>query len=434
MRLRGGKELGLYTDCVLKSVANPPVELKITAANELGFSTAEAVGAGAVKAGDLFSVERWVTPANASLKVFLPPAAPPDAIHKTLAEIARLRSDPGIQFMSDPTVGQPTNVMSWNGASWILETNPAQGKPVDLGAAPSADAIKKLLPARARFLFLAPPTPEMVAALHPPGSVEIVKKRADSHYWLCGRANGNAIEYAWLLPDATQETALQMGSRLPLPLRTDWIAGSADAAAALNEKARALARIRGWLTLESPPSQDSFPYHLALRNAAASEFHTSGDVRDKEKYQLYLKADEAALKSAKNLARRWVYVFAIDSFGECTLLYPEEGRGNEGNLQPYAMVGEQPKFEPQIELPGAKFEIAAPFGVDSYFLLTTEQAVDPSAFTAQGVRTRAGTRGAAADALSQMLSDVNTGTRAAKRAETPGTWSIEFQTIRSVEK
>ena len=66
------------------------------------------------------------------------------------------------------------------------------------------------------------------------------------------------------------------------------------------------------------------------------------------------------------------------------------------------------------------------------FLLTTQDAIDPSVFTAEGVR--AGTRGEPADPLTQMLSDMNTGTRGAAKAETPGTWSIEVQTIRSVAK
>src|SRR5215469_18531376 len=114
-------------------------------------------------------------------------------------------------------------------------------------------------------------------------------------------------------------------------------------------------------------------------------------------------------------------------------VYPASARGNEGNLEPYAMVNEQPKSEPLIALPGDKydFSIAAPFGMDSYLLLTRQEAIDPSVFTAEGVRTR-GALGGGADALSQMLSDRNTGTRAAKRAETPGTWSIEIRTIRSV--
>src|SRR5580658_3657895 len=57
IRLRGGMEVGLYPDCVLKSVSNPPVRLKITASNGLGSSTAQVVGEGEVKAGALFTVE-----------------------------------------------------------------------------------------------------------------------------------------------------------------------------------------------------------------------------------------------------------------------------------------------------------------------------------------------------------------------------------------
>ncbi len=434
VRLRGGRELGLYPECVLKSGGAPPVELKITAASELGSSTAEVQGPGAVKAGDFLRVDKWVTPSKASLRVFVPPAAPAATIRNMLATLAALRSSGGIEWIADPTAATPTEVMSWDGASWILESNPAAGKPVDLGAAPANDALRKLLPSGARFLFIAPPTQELAAALKPPASVEPVKRRADAQYWLCGRANGAAAEYAWVLPNATEESVREMGSRLPLPLRTDWLPDSNGAAASLDEKARTLARIRGWLTLESPPAADAFPYHLALRNAETGAFHTAGDVHGGENYKLFLQADEAALKAAKNLTRRWVYVFTIDSFGECTLLYPDTARGNEGNLLPYTMVGEQPKFDPLIELPGGKFEIAAPYGVDSYFLLTTQEAIDPSVFTAEGVRTRAGTRGGAAgDPLSQMLSDVNTGTRAAKRAETPGTWSVQFQAIRSAK-
>jgi hypothetical protein len=179
--------------------------------------------------------------------------------------------------------------------------------------------------------------------------------------------------------------------------------------------------------------QESFPYHLALRNVDTGEFHTAGDMRRNDKYKIYLKADEAALKNEQNLSPRWVYVFAIDHFGACTLLYPASERGNEGNRQPYAQFGEQPKFDPPIALPGGKydFSIAEPFG-GGHFLLSTQDPIDPGVFNAEGVRTRGGTRGAPADPLSEMLAGLNT--RAAKRVETPGTWSIESLTIRSVGK
>jgi hypothetical protein len=445
VRLRGGVEIGLYPDCILKSAGDPLVRLKITASNGLGSSTAQVVGEGRaagegkVDAGAMFTVERWVAPSKASLRVFIPPAAAAAAVRQVAAEMGKLRGDASIEWLDDPTAARPTHIMSWDGAAWILETNPAGAKPANLGVAPSAQAVKQLLPNKAKFVLLLPPTQELIAALHPGGSVETVKQRAAAHYWLCGRFNQASAEYAWVLPDATEDSVRAISAKLALPLRSDWMASGdiEGAAASLNEKALLLARIRAWLTLESPPGQESFPYHLALRNADTGEFHTAGDMREDEKYKIYLQAGEAALKNTQSLSQRWVYVFAIDHFGACTLLYPAPERGNEGNRQPYAQFGEQPKFEPLIALPGGKydFSISEPFGVDSYFLLSTQDPVDPAVFTAEGVRTRGGTRGgAAADPLSAMLSELNTGTRGAKRVETPGTWSIESLTIRSVPK
>jgi hypothetical protein len=442
VRLRGGVEVGLYPDCILKSAGGPPVRLKITGSSGFGSSTAQVVGEGEVKAGNLFTVERWVAPSKASLHVFAPPPAQASMVQKVAAEIGKLRGEAAIDWLEDPTAGRPTHILSWDGASWILETNPAEGKPANLGAAPSAEAVKRLLPNKAKFVLLLPPTPELIAGLRPGASVEIARQRAGAHYWLCGRWNGTAAEYAWVLPDATEESVRALSGRLALPVRSDWMAGGSSdaetqsAASWLSGKAQLLARIRAWLTLESPPGQESFPYRLALRNVDTGEFHGAGDMREDERYKIYLKADEPALKTAKNLAPRWIYVFAIDHFGACTLLYPEPGRGSEGNRQPYAQSGEQPKFEPLIALPGSDFDfsIAEPFGVDSYFLLTTQDPIDPAALTSEGVRTKGGTRGAPADPLSEMLSELNTGTRAAKRPQTPGSWSIESLTIRSVAK
>ncbi len=206
VRLRGGVELGLYPECILKSAAEPTVRLKITASNGLGSSTAEVDGEGQVKAGDLFTVERWVEPSKASLKVFVPPAAPPATVQHVVAEVGKLHDDPAVKWLADPTAGSPTHIMSWNGTSWILESNPAVGKPADLGVAPSVEAVKRLLPNKAVFLLLLPPTPDLTAALHPGASVESVKQRADAHYVLFGRWSAGGAEYAWMLPDASEDS------------------------------------------------------------------------------------------------------------------------------------------------------------------------------------------------------------------------------------
>jgi hypothetical protein len=120
VRLRGGVELGLYPDCILKSAGEPAVRLKVTASNGLGSSTAGIVGEGEVASGALLTVERWVAPPKASLRVFIPPPAPPAMLEKIAAEVGKLHDDPAIEWLADPTAGVPAHIMSWNGASWIL--------------------------------------------------------------------------------------------------------------------------------------------------------------------------------------------------------------------------------------------------------------------------------------------------------------------------
>ncbi len=221
---------------------------------------------------------------------------------------------------------------------------------------------------------------------------------------------------------------------LPMPPRSDWVPSGPEAAASLQQKALLLARIHGFLTLESPPTRESFPYHLAFKNIATGQFHQAGDLVENERYKLYLRAAEDALKNPQVLTPRWIYVFAIDHFGKGSLLVPVLGHGNEGNHLPYAQAGEHPKFDPLIPLDAAEydFSIGEPFGVDSYFLLTSQEPIDqPDLFEFEGLRTRAATRDAA-DPLTDLLSGLASGTRAPHRAQTPGTWSIESLTFRSV--
>lgn len=415
VHLRGGKALGLGPDCRLTSVKQPLVELRITSST-LGASTAEVAGAGEVAAGDLFRVSRWAVSSQSALGVYLPTAAPADMVAKVGAEIGKLGA-----VASE----NPTHVMSWNGRSWILEQNPAAGTPLDLGADPSAEAVRRALGPNARLLLLLPPAAELGAALHLSSPVEL-KPAEGAEYRLNGRWNAGEVEYAWVMAGAS--------GALPMPPRSDWVPAGPQAAASLREKALLLARIHGWLTLESPPTRESFPYHLAFQNVDTGQFRQSGDLVENQRYKLYLRAGEEALQNPQVLMARWVYVFAIDHFGKGSLLFPVLGHGNEGNRLPYAQAGDRPKFDAQIPLDAADydFSIGAPFGVDSYFLLTSQDPIDqPEVFEFEGLRTRAASR-AVTDPLTDLLSGLAAGTRAPHRAQTPGTWSIESLTFRSV--
>ena len=454
IHLRGGTAIGLFPRCRLKTVSQPAVTVEIATSEGLNGSIARVVGQGSVKPGDVLALERWVVPAKAGLRVSIPKPAPAAAVERAAAEFGKLRGDADIDWLDDPTAGAPTHVVSWNGSAWILETNPATRATVLAGEATAAD-LKRLLPPKARLLVRLPPTTGLLPAI-PLGdvdhsAVEISTVPAGAQYWFWGKIADGGPVYAWLLPDST-ETSVRDAAQikrasgyLPLPIRSDWVRlregpeGVRAAGADLTKMALLLARIRAWLTLQSPPAQETFPYHLAFRQVVdgkLGEVKDSGEFREGEQYKLYLRADANALAARDSLTPRWVYVFVIDHFGDGTRVFPPPGRGNEGNRLPYAQVGEKSDFQPLIPLsgvsPDADIAIGSPFGVDTYFLLTSDNAIDnPEVFNFEGVRTEAGTRGTS-DPLTDLLSSASSMTRGAGARPVPAMWSIETLTFRSV--
>ncbi|MGP8247582.1 MAG: caspase family protein [Bryobacteraceae bacterium] len=455
IRLRGGAAIGLFPRCRLKTVSHPAVTVEIASSEGLAVSIAHVVGQGSVKPGDILALERWVVPAKAGLVVSIPKPAPATAVERAGTEFGKLRGDPAIEWLDDPTAGAPTHVVSWNGSAWILETNPAT-KPSILGAEPTAADLKRLLPAQARLLVRLPPTTNLLTAI-PLGdpdhsAVETTSTPAGAQYWLWGRISASGPVYAWLLLDSGEASARDAAGQnnhasgyLPLPIRSDWVKlpqdmeGARTAGAELTRMALLLARIRTWLTLQSPPSQQTFPYRLAFRHVEdgrLGEFKDAGDFKEGEQYKLYLRADPSALAAGGALAPRWVYVFVIDHFGDGTRVFPPPERGNEGNRLPYAQVGDKPDFQPLIPLSGesrdADFEIGPPFGVDTYFLLTSDNPIDnPEVLHFEGVRTEAGTRDTS-DPLTSLLSSASSMTRGVNLRPVPALWSIESRTFRSV--
>ncbi len=80
------------------------------------------------------------------------------------------------------------------------------------------------------------------------------------------------------------------------------------------------------------------------------------------------------------------------------------------------------------------FSISEPFGVDTYFLLTTEDPItNPGVLDFDGVRTKGGTRGGGPeDPLTQLLNENGAATRGVASKPVPVRWSIEHLTLRSV--
>jgi len=453
IHLRGGTAIGLFPKCRLKTVSQPGVAIEIVSSEGPSGSMARVVGPGIVQPGDMFTVDRWVVPAKAGLRVSIPKAAPAATVERAAAEFAKLRGAEGIEWIGDPAEGVPTHIVSWNGVAWILETNPAGPRPSVLGPEPGAEEVRRRLPPKARLLVRLPPSVNLLAAI-PLGdtghsAVEISPTPAGAQYWFWGKIGETGPVYAWILPDATEAGALKERApgALPLPVRTDWVKlprdaeGVRDAGAELTNKALLLARIRTWLTLQSPPAQETFPYHLAFRQVAAGVldgFKDSGAFQEGEQYKLYLRADARSLAAHDSLTPRWVYVFVIDHNGSGTRIFPAPNRGNEGNRLPYTQAGDKPDFQPLIPLTGdravADFGIGAPYDVDTYFLLTSDSAIDnPDIFNFEGVHSDAGARNTG-DPLTDLLAGASSMTRDTVQRATPSRWSIETVTRPSVPK
>jgi hypothetical protein len=443
VELQGGAAIGLRPNAELAPYGGRPgngaVRLRIIKVSGLSSATAEVLEGerDSLRAGDLFTIVRWAPPPAAGLRVWMPaPALDGPARARLIGELAQLRDATTIEWIDDPTAlpadSTPLGIVRWGTGGWILEV---PGKPaVPLSRSLSASPLRNLRGKVRLFVFL-PPSQQLAAGLMLGRGtrndlVDVVDDRASADYLLAGRVEGGRIEYAWVRPNASQD----MARSSTLPIRGDWVAtGSGTAmardsmaAGALVDQALRLAKVRSWLEMEGPPSDDRFPYRLALRNAATGELKTEGPVYDGEWYGLVLQADPARLSPA--LEPRRVYVFGIASNGESVLLFPPSN-SNVLNRVPYA-PGPDGTWPATVRLGSdSLFDIREPLGMDTYILLTSDEVVPAEALAWQGVRTRA----PGASPLASLLFSASSATRAPGPA-VPLNWSIQRLSILSAAK
>jgi|GEM_PF-389278 len=412
-------------------------------------------------------------------------------------EIAEIRESPDIDWVEDPTVISPTHIISWHQSYWKLQPlnkqtflrsflqkgdgtpNPftvslmpffrgfiskacffckflqdinqkatrrrPQKRAVNLGRNPRKNVIlKEILKGpsieniKPRVFLQLPLSVELERTVRTDmedynHSIRISSSEQGIHYILVGRFTGKGIEYAWILPNMTQEEKQDFS----LPIRTGWIpvgeskTGFQSIAETLTNKILQLVRIRAWFQLSSPPDNGRFPYQLALKNAKTGEITTTGPLTGGETYGLMLKADEARLKILKRIEKRYVYVFSIDSYGKGTLLFPRQYMLNTENCFP-AGAGNQ--LETKIELGGkALFRIWEPFGMDTFILLTTTDAIShPWVLDFKGVRKEP--KKGKFTPLEELFFDLSSLSRGARWHLLPMDWSIQRLPILSQSK
>ncbi|HUR79317.1 MAG TPA: hypothetical protein VM733_01030, partial [Thermoanaerobaculia bacterium] len=239
----------------------------------------------------------------------------------------------GLRWIADPTETTPSHTLRWSEAENAIARLPRGGSVF------------------VQFPIAAPVDTEA-------HGIAVTTRIDDADYALVGRSVGGRISYAWVRPGATRADHVKSG----LPSRTAWTAS----AETLRRAALRLRSIHAWLSLESSPSTRA-PYRLALQRADGAVVAGS-TLAGQSRYTLALRAT-----TARTTGRRYVYAFVIDSSGAGTLLFPRDGSVEND------VSGAAPEL--------VQFEVAPPYGVDTYILLITDEPLpNPWVLTWEGVR------------------------------------------------
>lgn len=418
--LRGGWVDGLTVGSELRIAGRSDVRLEITALHGIAESRARVTGgtariAGTVRAGALLELVSWAAPPARPLRVWIPRAATDN-----LAEVRELHAQAarrGIRWVTDPTAEATTHQLRHAGGAWQLVTDGRSHE----GRATIAD-----LPATAS-LFVQLPVPGVLAdAIGDVDGVERTRDAQTADYILAGRFVRGRIEYAWVRPRVSAADA----RRSVLPVRTAWYQAD-DAALLLRDSLTRLRKVHGWHELQSPGARPQ--YRLAVRRAENGTLVEDDVLVGTNRYRLVLRKRNSA--AAEAVYSRFVHVFVIDSHGNSVLLFPLPARGSVENRLPITPTPGEPLRNPPEEIAlssTSSFKVTEPYGIDSYFILTTDEPL-PTLASLQwdGVRAPSSQP---RNPLEELLAQTLSGSRGDGPApiRTSPDWSIEKVTFESV--
>jgi hypothetical protein len=428
--LQGGYILGIRPDCKLMKIYNRDTLLiQVIRVNGVNSSSAKIIKGDfrKIKPGDMFQVTEWAFESRNALKVYIPSSS--DYYH-TLSTMAgtlysALKSGNKIRLITDPAAVDSINTIFFNGTIWMLHKTTGQYS--SLGKVLSGSTLQQALPSGGKVFISLPAFKSLSITLNElyknNSSITVTHNSAEADYVLSGRFANGTIEYAYISITLSAADSLTV-----LPVRTNFVkineesVGLRRAADTLIEYSNRIAKIKAWLTLASPPDDITFPYFLALRNAATGKAASSGSIRENEIYGLILIKDPVNAKNWDG-SRRFVYVSSIDSRGKSSLMFPLS------NVENHYPIGDE---LPDTIFLGRRqlFRVAPPFGYDHYIMLALdEQLPNVDIFNSEAVHTRGST--------SPLLKYLTTGDQKSRGNEQlvlPSSWKKQVITIRSRSK
>jgi hypothetical protein len=376
----------------------------------------------AIRSGALLEVVGWAAPPGRPLRVWTPRVS--GDVRKIALFAQRLAAAGKARWLPDPLDAAPTHVLRPRGSGWELLGQDGSSTRLDNESATLA-AIARLRPGASVFVQFPSPSALIDGIAVGPGTdregIIPVDDPEAADYILVGRYYARRMEYAWVRPLVRGNERRDSG----LPQRTAWVAEDGrdgtlrDSAGLLRERVLKLKRIHAWHTLESPPNTRA-PYRLALLREKTKELVRDGAVIGDDTYSIVLRASQSP---AAHITPRYYYAFVIDSHGKSYLAFPESG-----SVENRFPLRDPAPAEIRLGDPSA-FDVTRPYGVDTYFLLSTEEPLpNPSILEWDGVRAPLPTQ---LTPLEELLLLTATGTRGS-RALTTSRWSIERVAFESV--
>ncbi len=357
--VQGGWMSGVTVGSELRFAQNPEFRLEVTKLRGISISEARRLPSrtrltARLAAGEFLEIANWAPPPARPLRVWIPRGGD-EALQfaRALRDSAAKR---GIQWVEDPVETTPAQLLRRSGPGWEL----IAGRDVTRTVSSLDDVTG------GTSLFVQLPVPDKVAnAVFDVEGIELANGPDTADYILAGRLAARDAEYAFVRP---QVSASDMG-RSPLPLRTAWM--PAASAFALRDALTRLQRVHAWHELQSPEGTGAY-YSLAICRPDDGVLVGDGVLLGERLHHLVLRA--GAVPPA-GVFTRFMYAFVIDSEGKSVLLFPRSSRGGIENRLPATAAAAKPVTNPppEISLDTEPFIVTAPYGVDTYFLLVTEE-------------------------------------------------------------
>jgi len=430
--LRGGFELSIYPGCLLAKLGGRDT-LEVISVGGIGTSIAKlrSGDANSFHPGDLVEMLNWVTPDKPTLLIWKPECEMTKSqLTSAIAPVNNLFSSGYCSKITDQTEIAPQYLIQYYSGQWMISQagNPKIKRLSEL----NEKSLKKEIPKGSSVCLQLPPTKELSDSLikkigkgSDNSAVEFTADPLTANYILIGRNNGR-LEYALLRPNVSSPDS---GYCTSLPVRTKWIAAetAGPASDSLANYAVRLGKLNAWINLSSPP--DEFPYYLGLKRAGGSLLAPNETVYGGDRLELVLLLD--TIRFTPYYSKRFIYVFSIDASGKMALLYPRPELG-DGNQVEYRGKYQSKRMIPLEKRQGVPlgFNIGAPFGYDTYFMLASETPLPTDVFMSDGVMERGAARGSN-NGLTDLMRNVGTRTRAPEPDPVESFWSIQKIVVKS---